>query len=149
MEQIKKTRLWIVAVALLAFTFSCKKTEEVIPDFDKLITQSIWSYDEEVSLDPANAGLVNTLLNGATLTFKTGGSVESFFLTAGTNTWEFNADKTKVIIDKGLPSEDEWTVVSLTETEFIYRDNDDGDEPGGALPFSLADGKPLELKFIH
>lgn len=144
------SRLTILIVLLMVILSSCKEDEEASPDKTKLLISSQWKFSEEVSLDAANAALVNTLLNTSTLTFNEDGVLGSnFFSIDGTNTWVMNADETAIIIDQGLESEDEWIIVSLTETEFIYRDVDDDDEGGEALPFILTDGKPLELKFIH
>lgn len=147
-------QLRLNAIVLVLFNvvfFSCEDAEEPQPkpDYEALLMESKWKFSEEVSLDAANATLVNTFLKTATLTFKTGAVLESNFFTIGTNTWVLNGDKTAIIIDQGLDSEDEWIIVSLTETELIYRDDDDDDASGGALPFSLTDGKPLELKFLH
>jgi len=150
MEISQQFKQGITVFALLLVVFSCKPVEEVQPDYEKLLVSSPWTFSEEVSLDPINATVVNTLLNNTTLTFNTGGEIISnLFTIDATNTWELNADNTAIIIDKGLDSEDEWIIVSMTETEFVYRDNDDGDASGGALPFTYTDGKPLELKFIH
>jgi len=144
------SRLTILIVLLMVILSSCKEDEEASPDKTKLLISSQWKFSEEVSLDAANAALVNTLLNTSTLIFNEDGVLGSnFFGIDGTNTWVMNADETAIIIDQGLESEDEWIIVSLTETEFIYRDVDDDDEGGEALPFILTDGKPLELKFIH
>jgi len=139
------------AVAFLFFTlFSCNKVEQVAPDYEKLLVSSEWVYSEEVSLDIINAGVVNLVLGSTTLAFDTTGIVVSNLFTIDIeNNWELNADKTSIIIDKGLSSEDEWIIVSLTETELIFKDFDDDDASGGALPFTYTDGKPLELKFTH
>ena len=144
---MKYLKTLLIAVLVISLT-ACTE-EEVAPDFEKLLISGKWTFSTVEGLDILTTTAANIFLTNSTLTFNEGGTVDSKFLFDSTNDWEFNADKTRIILDKGLASEDEWEIVSLTETEFIYRDNDDDDAGGEPIAFSLDDGLPLDLKFIH
>ncbi|MEM7371638.1 MAG: hypothetical protein AAF587_23690 [Bacteroidota bacterium] len=118
------SRLFVIGVvsALLIFS-SCK---EVLTNTE-LLTQHTWEFSsvEHSDPDPDLKEFYTILLTGITTKFNSDGTYfidapDSSLADDSSGPWEFGADETTIIIDKGTADESTSTILDLTESTFSY-----------------------------
>jgi hypothetical protein len=123
MKNLSKIFLLFVALGVTIATTSCNKEEE--PTNTELLTKT-WRITE-VYINSQLAS--DTGFNSFRLTFSTAGTYSLTYTGGAENgVWEFNADETQIIIDKGTADEFIWEILSLTiDASRLRTTDDDGD----------------------
>jgi len=138
----KLLRLSILTLLILAlFTMNdCKKNveepkEETSISKKILLTSHIWKFNDMSSTNLLAQIYINSLnMSNATVNFDADGTYTGSMTGQTENgSWEFNADQTSIIIDKGTAYEIKANIVLLTtnvlELNAIYHDATLGDFP--------------------
>jgi len=94
----------------------------------ELLTMEVWKYSS-LSTTGSNEADMITFFTGATFNFKTDGTVAFSFpsepAASETKTWEFASNETKILLDKGLDSEDTIDMPTLDTDNLTIKFTDD------------------------
>jgi hypothetical protein len=112
--------LVIIAFALFNITGCEKKDKDDGVDKKALLTGHIWNFDQLTTTSTNSdiqfgVNLIAAFMTNATLSVFTNGTYTMTILgEAGNGTWEFNANETSVILDKGTADEVEQQIIQIT-----------------------------------
>jgi len=99
---------------------ACYITGELPKDETALLTEKVWTFDSLIGYDDFGIQLELALNEKMTYSFNKNGICTIVALgVSRENVWEFNNDKTIVIINPGQADAQEWNIISLSETELV------------------------------
>lgn len=115
-------------IASLAAITACSD-DEVLTGKKALLTAHEWRYSTCESEDEITVEFANAFNAGATYTFLQNGTYSAklgnvFSNTPYTGDWEFSADESQLILDKGADEEIVYTIVSLSSTNLSLGETD-------------------------
>ena len=120
---MSKLKFLVLFLAVAGISLSSCKKEDPAPTKKELLSKT-WKISEfyedgQQVNDPA--------LSSVRLTFNAAGTYTSVgFGSNATGPWEFNADETRIIMDKGTPDEFTGSITTLSTTQFKMTWTEDG-----------------------
>ena len=116
-------------VAIMIFSVvACQiMVDDLVEDNTIKLTRKIWAFDSIAGYNDFQTQLGLASFNKMTYHFNVNGTYASVILGAsGAGIWEFNADKSVIILDSGTVDVIEWTIITLNVTELIvsFKDPD-------------------------
>lgn len=120
MKKIKSLLVLFILGSLFLFS-SCSKDDDPTLTKTQLLTQNTWKYSSGTSSDPLGQ-LALAFFSGAEYSFKADKTYSGLLLTLPIDgKWEFSADETKLILDKGTTEEQTFEIVTLNASAFDYK----------------------------
>jgi hypothetical protein len=108
-------------IILVTFSLnSCYLTSDIPLDQTTLLTKKLWAFDSLVGYDDFGIQLGLALNDKMTYNFLENGHCTIVTLgVSRDNTWEFNNDGSAILFNTGTADVQEWTIISLNETELV------------------------------
>lgn len=108
-------------IILVTFSLnSCYLTSDIPLDQTTLLTKKLWAFDSLVGYDDFGIQLGLALNDKMTYSFRVNGYCTIVTLgVSRDNTWEFNNDGSAILFNTGTADVQEWTIISLDETELV------------------------------
>lgn len=108
-------------IILVTFSLnSCYLTSDIPLDQTTLLTKKLWAFDSLVGYDDFGIQLGLALNDKMTYSFRENGYCTIVTLgVSRDNTWEFNNDGSAILFNTGTADVQEWTIISLDETELV------------------------------
>jgi len=116
-----KTQKFALLIALFSLFIlgACNKDKDVKPDKKSLLSEKTWKPSEVyANSQPVTSGSIFSMR----VTFNAN---ETYSMILDNNTytgvWEFNADQTKVLLDKATANAEAWDVVNLERGKLNFK----------------------------
>ncbi len=119
--------LIIVGILIIPFAISsCSDDDGVALTKTQLLTSSPWKFSTVSTGDATVDALFQLLFTGFTITFNTDGTTVVTFPSEPNEdgTWEFTAEETKLLLDKGTIDEQTSDIVTLTAATLVITISD-------------------------
>lgn len=124
MNIFKTLQVTIIILSVIACDII---VDDLVEDNTIILTNKIWTFDSITGYNDFQTQLGLASFNNMTYHFNVNGTYASVILGAsGEGIWEFNADKSVIILDSGTVDVIEWTIITLNITELIvsFKDTD-------------------------
>ena len=122
MQKFGNKILIMVGIIVIPFAISsCSDDDGIALTKTQLLTSSAWKFSTVSTGDATVDALFQLLFTGFTITFNTDGTtVVTFPGEPNENgTWEFTAEETKVILDKGTIDEQTSDIITLNAATLV------------------------------
>ncbi len=125
-----KTQKFALLIALFSLFIlgACEKKDEVKPDKKAVLSEKTWKPSEVYrNGQPVTQGSIFSMR----VTFNANETYNMIIDNSTyTGVWEFNADQTKVLLDKATANAEAWDVVNLEKGKFNFKTQLDTDDDG-------------------
>jgi len=125
MKNIKLLTSLLLLVSIFLIS-SCKDDDDPVLTKTQLLTQNTWKYSSGTSSDAFAQSLL-AILTGQEYTFKSDKTYSGILLGFPTSgTWDFSADESKLILEKGTSDETSSEIVKLDASNLELKTVDGG-----------------------